>query len=451
MKRSLLLLLALACLLAGCAQAAPPQIGVFSAGFGCAELALPEETDQPLYIAGYHGGWEITGVLDVQNARALWLDDGNASMLLIVVDCIGLGSDTVAAIGHQLQDFAKETGCDAIHVVATHTHAGIDTLGLWGPVAMDGKNKDFMEILIRGAVQAAYMAYEDRSQGQLYYTCVQTDALQEDSRKPAVYDPNLYQLRFVPDDPAKNGIRLFSFAAHAEALRGDNTLVSRDYPGAVCDILYNETGDDGIYLPGAIGGLIMTPEMTGEHFDAVKNLQRTAKLIGQYLLADRKETKVAASLQMATVDFRVKLDNTLFKYYKFLGILGNESHQNLLGQYFLQTQLSVIRIGHLTLALLPGEIFPELVYGPLQPGDPQPLRKIAEGYGVEELLVVGLADDEIGYIVPPSDFVLDPDLPYLQEAPGDHYEETNSVGPGCAAAVAEAFEKALQQITKQNG
>lgn len=446
MKRLLSLLLAISCLLCGCAVADEPQQGTFSAGFGCVELPVPENSDQPLYIAGYHGGWEITGVLDLQNARALWLDDGAESVVLIAVDCVGLGSDTVAEIRSRLEDFSAETGCDAIHVVATHTHAGIDTLGLWGPVAMDGKNDDFMETVISGAVQAAYLAYADRSSGRLYYSCAQTEDLQQDSRDPQAYDSNLYQLRFVSDDPSQNGIRLFSFAAHAESLRGDNTLVSRDYPGVVCDIVKEETGDDALYLPGAIGGLIMTPVLTEGDFDAQENLRRTGEAIAQYLLADREEQPVDVSLQMANVQFRVDLDNTLFIYYKFLGILGNSGRQSLLGQYSLQTELSVLQIGQLTLALLPGEIFPELVYGPAQEGDPQPLRQIAGEFGLDELVVIGLADDELGYIVPPSDFALDPELPYFREAEGDHYEETNSVGRDCANAVAQAFRKALQQL-----
>lgn len=446
MKRLLSLLLAVSCLLCGCASADEPQEGTFSAGFGCVELPVPENSDQPLYIAGYHSGWEITGVLDAQNARALWLDDGTTSMVLIAVDCIGLGSDTVARIRKELQSFSEETGCDAVHVVATHTHAGIDTLGLWGPVAMDGKNEDFMETVINGAVQAAYLAYEDRSSGRLYYSCTQTPDLQIDSRDPQVFNSGLYQLRFASEDPDKNGIRLFSFAAHAESLRGDNTLVSRDYPGVVCDILKEETGDDAIYLPGAIGGLIMTPVLTDGTFDAVENMYRTGEQIAQYLLAERDERLVEADIQMANVRFQVDLDNTIFIYYKFLGILGNSSRQSLLGQYSLQTELTVVRMGHLTMALLPGEIFPELVYGPTEAEDPQPLGQIAAEFGLDELMVIGLADDEIGYIVPPSDFVLDSELPYFQEAEGDHYEETNSVGPGCAGSVAEAFKKALRQL-----
>jgi hypothetical protein len=41
------------------------------------------------------------------------------------------------------------------------------------------------------------------------------------------------------------------------------------------------------------------------------------------------------------------------------------------------------------------------------------------------IVAVGLGNDELGYIIPPYDFIVDPFLPYLIEAPG-HYEETNS-------------------------
>ena len=51
--------------------------------------------------------------------------------------------------------------------------------------------------------------------------------------------------------------------------------------------------------------------------------------------------------------------------------------------------------------------------------------------GVRYAFVGGLGEDFLGYIVPSYNYVLHPALPYLAEASGDHYEETNSIGPGC--------------------
>ena len=64
----------------------------------------------------------------------------------------------------------------------------------------------------------------------------------------------------------------------------------------------------------------------------------------------------------------------------------------------------------------------------------------------EYKMIIGLGNDEIGYLVPEYNYVLATSGPFLNEAPGDHYEETNSVGPTAVprllaiAAAMMAFE-----------
>ncbi len=416
-------------------------------GFGSAEIALPQSED-PLYIAGYHGGYEITGVLDLQRANAVWLDTVGDGVLLIGIDCVGLGIDTVEKIRAELADFAEETACAAIHVYATHTHAGIDTLGLWGPMAIDGKNDAFQANLIAAAVAAAKAAYADRSPGKLYFGSATPKSLLRDSRDPQEYDQTLYQLRFEPADSAQNGIRLFSYGAHAESLRGANTLVSRDFPGALADKLFAACGDDSLYLPGAVGGLIMTKELV-EPFDAVENMHQTADILLETALSITEETELAPSIACASTELAVPLDNTVFLYYKFLGILGNpvSSGDSDTG-YLLESELGALRLGDVTILLIPGEIFPELVSGEtLTDSDPEPLAAIAKRFGAEQLLVLGLCNDELGYIVPPSTFLLHEETPYLESADG-HYEETNSTSREMAFQIAEAVERVLRKLPR---
>ena len=105
----------------------------------------------------------------------------------------------------------------------------------------------------------------------------------------------------------------------------------------------------------------------------------------------------------------------------------------------------------MTFALIPGEIFPELVSGKgLGKEDPEALSDIAARHGIEKLIVLGLCNDELGYIVPLSDFKLNDELPYIEPlkvtSGENHYEETNSLGPRTAEIIANAFEKALEQI-----
>ena len=83
-----------------------------------------------------------------------------------------------------------------------------------------------------------------------------------------------------------------------------------------------------------------------------------------------------------------------------------------------------------------------------------PLKEIAASYGAENLLILGLANDELGYIVPPSDFLVNKTNPYLEKTMDligeNHYEETNSVGPECAEVVAESFGFLMVLICNQD-
>lgn len=77
----------------------------------------------------------------------------------------------------------------------------------------------------------------------------------------------------------------------------------------------------------------------------------------------------------------------------------------------------------LRLAAVPGELAPTLGL-PLK-------RALAAATAV----IVGLADDELGYILDPADYVF-PDDP---REPGEHYEETMSVGREAGPIVTDAI------------
>lgn len=437
----------------------PPEVdGLWTIGFGSETIAVPEYPETPLYIAGYNQGVEITEIRDLQRANAIWLEsvDDACGILIISIDCVGLASEYVNEIRTRLADFAEESGCAAINVVSTHTHAGLDTFGLWGPQGVDGKNEEFMENLVEAAVKAAKEAYEDRSEGTLRYSYVATDtSFLRDSRYPVVMDKNLYQLRFDPKDDEHNGIRMVVYGAHAESLRGANTMLSRDYPGVMSDILKAKTGDDMLYLPGPIGGLVMTQEIVSP-FNAERNLEQTGQKLADYLLSIKEsdEELIPPTLYFVRESLEVPVENGVFKLYKELGILNNEIYTSG-NSVIVKSELNLIAVGGkagVLLGLIPGEIFPELVSGTgLKSGDPTALAKLATNGGFKRLLTVNLANDELGYIVPPSDFIVHPTNPYFQryEVNGeDHYEETNSVGKQCAARIAAAFEAALEKLAR---
>ena len=430
----------------------------WEAGFACVEL-IPDDLDgTTYYIAGYNNAYPVTGVLDYQCAKALWLSAEGNELLVIAIDCIGLSSADIADIKAGLGELKNSTGC-SVHVISTHTHAGIDTLGLWGPVAQDGKNAGFMEVLKEGAVKAGKAAYENRCAGRLYfgYSSDGIEKLQRDSREPYVYDKNLYQLRFEPKSSGA-GIRIFNYAAHAEALRSRNSLISADYPHYLCKAITEATGDNAMYIPGAVGGLIMTERLkdkNGNEYKVEENVVKTGELLAETAMKINNERELSPVLYADTVQTQIPLDNSVFIALKALGVLTTEVVKTGEGQHGISvmTSVSLIKLGDLSIAAVPGELFPELAYGVsnefngASPDNEMP-KTFREIMG-DEFLVFGLCDDEIGYIVSPNDFLLDGDNPYLSEGIDiygrKHYEETNSVGISAASYISAALTELVDR------
>ncbi|MFD0712899.1 hypothetical protein [Paenibacillus sp. GCM10027626] len=118
--------------------------------------------------------------------------------------------------------------------------------------------------------------------------------------------------------------------------------------------------------------------------------------------------------------------------------------------------MSYLSLGDVPILLMPGELFPELAKGGFaeaglaaapEKRNPRTLQEIA---GRDDLLIFGLANDMIGYIVPPNDFFVHPSRPYAErgvDAFGrSHYEETNSMGPDTAVSVAAAAERLFECV-----
>ena len=456
--KRLIAVLLFAALLLGTIPAAIAQEAAsgWKVGFARRQIALPENSAEPLYIAGYNSGWEIAGVLDLCEARAVWLDAGEGGVLLIGVDCIALDSGTVGEIRSAIGEIP---GCIAINVFATHTHAGPDTLGLWGPTGLNGKNSDYMKNLVAAAAEAGREAAANPREGRLFFGYAETQYMYRDSRYPYVFDPNLYQLRFEANDGSA-GTRVYIYGAHAESLRGDNKLVSRDFFGRLCDAMTELTGDNTMCCSGPAGGLIMTKAFvadTGKQ--ALENLEITSAKLIEYAKSITPETEreLMPALQFSRSVFTVPLDNPAFALYKLLGILNNKAvkAEGATG-HGVETELCVLMLDDLAVTLIPGEIFPELVLGGetgwMNHGavNPRPLNQIAKENGIEQMVVIGLCNDELGYIVPPSDFLVNPDAPYIERITDgigeDHYEETNSVGLDCAQCIADALEVALKNL-----
>jgi hypothetical protein len=430
----------------------------FTAGFGKTEVMPPDIDKKKYYVAGYRPWNPAQGVLDPMTASAIWLDDnsGKGGVVFVSVDNVGMLSRDVQAAKDMLKDFVKETGCRSINIMSTHNHAGIDTMGLWGNLPFTGRNEKFMQIIFKGIKKAVEDAYADRREGSLYLGSKDTPDIQRDSRPPEVFSKTLTMLRFVPNDGSRE-IYFLNYASHSESLLGKNSLVSADFPAYMRKEILEKTGAETIYFVSAIGGLIRLKELDE---DNIKSTEIAGQILAETAMSIENEVKLEPKISFIRQEFYAEAQNFALLLMAKAGIIKADKHAIITEDYAgyaLKTEMTYFEIDSLKMLLLPGEIFPELVYGGYLSAEesslgqgpevnPKPLTEIADD---ENLMIFGLANDEIGYIVTPNDFFIHPVSSYLdggKDATGRrHYEETNSLGPNTAHKIAEVFTEIMEK------
>jgi hypothetical protein len=431
--------------------------------FGFAKRTItPAVGATPVYLAGFGHDRRASGVHDDLWARAVAVSDGRRKVAIVAVDLIGLFHDDVLKAREEL---ARSVPGAVLIVASTHDHEGPDTQGLWGKGRFSsGVDSAYMERVRRTIVEAAREALGRLVPGRLVLGRTRTPGLIEDGRLPRVIDDTLVVLQVVGEDGATLGT-VVDWSSHPEALGRGNTLVTSDYPHYLRARVEQRLGGTCVFLAGSIGGL-MTPlgvKLSGRdgtpmppesfaHAQAVG--ERAAEAALEALATGRPSVSSALEHRSATVF--VPLENRLFRLAAFLGVVdrglfsAGRPATTVFGED-VQTEVGYLRIGDLEALLVPGEIYPELVVGGIQdPQDPgadfqgapreRPLFSLLSS---EYRMVIGLANDAIGYLIPRSEWDAKPPFAYGRSEA--QYGEVNSCGPSAAGRLDEAFARMLER------
>src|SRR5262249_17090366 len=252
-----------------------------------------------------------------------------------------------------------------------------------------------------------------------------------------------------------------------------NTEISSDFVGPTVAWLRERYRCPVVYLTGTVGGL-MTSLTVPVRDDEGKELadgtfakaERYGRLVGQ--LAGRA-LGAARPVRLTPWEVRSRegylpLANPLYLLGRRLGALERQAYLWPGNPYqadpftgkasarplCLRTEIAWLRLGDLEAAAIPGEIYPELVLGKVQdppdPGADFPDAPVEPAIYPQmrgpHRMLIGLANDEIGYIIPKRQW--DEKPPYCYGRRKAQYGEMNSLGPETAPLLCRAFKELVK-------
>ncbi len=321
-----------------------------------------------------------------------------------------------------------------------------------------------------------------------------------DTRDPVIILNTMTLVHFTERDSGDTISTLVNWHSHPEYIGEGNDQLSADFPHylrlgieeGVTRGPVDRPGVGGvaIYFSGAVGGLLCPYDL--DDLYGFEDLDGTLwdghprpgleEAVGWSLadvaltaLEGATEPEDACPLEVRASTLDLEAKNFAYHAMMLSGVFHRDDIHGFddslpvgPGNYpRLISEASYIRIGRAAALGVPGEPTAEHFVGGYDgshtppcydgfldpetlswPGNPNPpdLSQAPEGpylfdrmrnRGVEYPMVLGLTGDEVGYLVPSYNFKLAEPGAYVTEPPGDHYEETASIGPDAWPAVEE--------------
>src|SRR5262249_48949939 len=223
------------------------------------------------------------------------------------------------------------------------------------------------------------------------------------ARNPGVLDPTLSLIQAISTD-GKPIATIVNFACHVEGLEAGARELSADFPGYMCERIRSDGGGQAISPNGSLGGRFSGDNRARTHEEVRATGLGIAALVKELAASAQPPETFAFSVERKAVE--IPVTNARFKpLYEKMNVALHRGR--------LRTEMMYIRLGEAPIVTLPGELLREVSF------------EILERMTGFPRILVGLANDEIGYIIPAEDFR------------DDEYEETMSQGPAAAPLVKE--------------
>ncbi|MBN1771198.1 MAG: hypothetical protein JXB32_08065 [Deltaproteobacteria bacterium] len=455
-----------------------------------------------VWIAGFGNPRPANDIHDDIEVRVLALRSGETLLAIVTADIVGIFLDDVETLRASVADL----GIDFLLVAASHNHEGPDTIGIWGLDEVTcGADPVYMDFLLAQMEAATREAVADLRPARVRYGRAEAGEhptkgvanVASDSRDPVIMDPNITVLGFQDAADGSTIATLVHFTSHPEYSSDEINSITADYVHSlrvgveegITEGTVDLPGVGGVtvFVQGPLGGQIGPGrvECTGlDGVDVPHDVLRSiegAQTVGRILAVGALRALADATAPEDTLDLqwvRARFDLTIENYAYHAMFLNHTFRDREIHGYdptypletgnfpHLWSELSWIRLGRAQALTFGGEPFPELFLGgydgshtpdawplvaPDQPHPPTLETAPAPPYlfdrleGADYPMAWGLTNDMLGYMVPAYDYFVDELQPYVEDAFGDHYEETNSIGPNGWPTIERTVLEALER------
>jgi len=331
-------------------------------------------------------------------ARVAIFQQGDRKIVLIGVDVFGMAPWDLRALRKSLAG----QGFDQVIVAMSHTHANVDTIGFYGYYP-----KAYAQHIVRQTERVVLAAAKDMKPVKVLKTGMvemplaggRVVDLVWNGRDPGLVDPAVSLIQAIGQDgrPIVNVIHL---VCHPEVIRlRDERGLSPDYVGTLCKEVRRQLGGQPVFLNGALGGMLTPDAPVRGYASAVAMGKGFARFVVQAAAAATPTSSYDLWFHRRPVEYPVTAEAILKFLKKAPGPVD-------LVKGRVRTEMNAVWIGDVQMITVPGELLPELGF------------EIMSKMTGKLRLVVGLANDEFGYLIPSYDF-----------RAGEYEERT---GPGAA-------------------
>lgn len=400
----------------------------------------PDLSKHRVPLAGYGAreGEPAAGVHDSIQAKVLYFRDADTRMAIVTLDLRSVTPEFKRQIVERTHDLGLRD--ENLLVCASHTHAAPSIypepfwqrqFGVYDPEIVVKMTETIAHALHRAAENAAPAKIgfgADEIEG---FTAnrrwgYDAEAREQANETPAV-DPKLWIMRIDSVEGRPRAI-VVNFATHPTIMGADNMSISAEWPGVLQRELESRyPGAVALFTNGAEGDQ-RPAGAQGEGFDRIEDFGR--RLANE---ADRiaKDVSTTANLPIAYLLHEPELpplefSETARERYPHMAPLAQEALPR-------RAVLQFLRIGDRLLVGLPGEPIIEVGAATAEQVETGP---------IEEAVVVGLANDYIGYILNEKEY-----------AHGGYEVDARSYyGPGLGAFVArQAGEAVMDWLSSRPG